>query len=241
MTLKNDILQKWVLLLLMIRPASFSVLAQVSEGETALLHKLDSLKNSPSVSRHFANLYFNITSKAVDFFLNGTEQEKKFIQRLETRFAGFFFRSTEAYAHKATIPDEWKAYFADSSLSPLQYKLLGINAHINGDIWQALTAEFSLKEIQEGRKSYFEFQKGLAAEYRKFYDESFNSSAKIRLLHSATIGMDNMYGRLMMARWRKRQLLLAVLYYTNRDKFIVKLKKLHEKMRHIDRMIVRNL
>jgi hypothetical protein len=225
----------------MTRLTPLHVAAQPSPGEIALLHKLDSIKNSPSVSRHFASLYFRTTSKAVSFFINRSEQEKNFIQRLETKFAIFFFRSAEAYAKRVAIPAEWEAYFADSALSPLQYQLLGINAHINGDIWQALTAEFSLKEIQEGKRAYFEFQKGLKEEYKKFYDQAFSSNAKLRLLQSVTMGLDKTYGQLMMARWRKRQMELAELYYTDPDKFQKKLGKLHQKMEHINHMILQHL
>jgi hypothetical protein len=225
----------------MSRLSPLPVAAQVSPGEIALLQKLDSIKNSPSVSRLFAALYFNTTVKAVNHFLNKPEQEKDFIQRFETRFADFFFRSARAYDHHHTIPGEWKAYFADSTLSPLQYQLLGINAHINGDIWQALTAGFSVKEIQDNRGSYFSFQKGLLQQYREFYSDAWKASSRIRLLHFSTAGLDKLYGKLMLLRWRKRQLQLAVLYFTNREKFDTRLRKLHLKMEHIDRMIIQHL
>lgn len=206
-----------------------------------LLKRLDSIKNSLSVSRYFAALYFNTTSRAVNFYLNSNEPEKKFIQRLETRFAEFFFRSAEAYSHGTAVPYEWKTYFADSSLSPLQYELFGINAHINGDIWQALTTEFSVKEIQENKGSYFSFQKGLIQQYREFYVASRKASSKIRLLHVATAGLDKLFGKMMLTRWRKRQLLLAILYFNNPQKFDTKLRKLHQKMEHINRMILQHL
>lgn len=217
------------------------VTAQLSQGEIVLLQKLDSLKKSPSASRLFAELYFSTTVKAVNCFLNKPKQEKEFIRRFETRFAEFFFRSADASTQQIPIPREWKAYFDDTALSPLQYQLLGINAHINGDIWQALTAEFSLKEIQENKGSYFSFQKGLMQQYREFYAGSWKEGSKIRLLHIMTAGLDKLYGKLMLLRWRKRQLQLAVLYYTNKDKFNKRLGKLHQKMEHINQMILQHL
>ncbi len=234
-------MKKWILFLLMNRLTLLPAAAQLSQGDIALLQKLDSIKNNPSAPGLFADIYFSTTVKAVNYFLNRSQQEKDFIQRFETRFAGFFIRSAEAYTQHNAIAREWKAYFTDAGLSPLQYRLLGINAHINGDIWQALTAEFSLKEILENRESYFSFQKGLIQQYREFYAESWKTSSKIRLLHLTTAGLDKLYGKLMLIRWRKRQMQLAVLYFTNGQKFETKLGKLHRKMEHIDHMILQHL
>jgi hypothetical protein len=218
-----------------------SVSSQGNGIETRLLKKLDSIQNSSTVAKHFAGLYFSVTRRAISFFENSPIQEKTFINRLETRFASLFLLSADAYKNGDTIPTVWKCYFGDSALSPLQYKLLGINAHINGDIWQALTAEFSLQEIKDGRKSYLRFQKALTKEYRLFYEESYRADSKVRLLHRATAGLDKPYGKLILIRWRKRQLKLAILYYSDKEKFNRKLAKLNLKIERINRLILNNL
>ena len=234
-------MKNWILFLLTIGFIQHRVAAQLSGQETALLQKLDSLKKSESVAKHFAELYFSTTVRATNYFLNRSQREQDFIRRFEIRFASFFFRSAEARTQSISVPREWKAYFADDELSPLQYQLLGINAHINGDIWQALTAEFSLEEIQENKDSYFSFQKGLIKQYSEFYVASRKASSTIRLLHVTTAGLDKLFGKLMLIRWRKRQLQLAVFYFSNKQKFNRKLEKLHQKMEHIDRMILQHL
>src|SRR5689334_674071 len=124
-----------ILLLLLLHSAIFSQ----GNREIKVLQKLDSIKNSDCISRHFADIYLATTKQAIGFFKDSPDATKNFIERLETSFSGYFFRSVDSFAQKKMIPEEWKDYFKDSSLSPLQYKLLGINAHINGDIWQALT------------------------------------------------------------------------------------------------------
>lgn len=215
--------------------------SQVSDAEISLLRKLDSAKNSTSIARHFAPLYFDVTSRAAEFYLHDKESAKKFIQRFETNFAGYFFRSVEAFKSGIEIPEVWKAYFSDTSLSPLQYQLLGINAHINGDIWQALTTEFSLQEIQANKKSYFDFQKGLVKEYRDFYERSVRLNSTTTLLNKVTLGLDKLYGKTMLIRWRKRQMQMAILYFTDHARFENKLYKLHKKMDHINRLILHNL
>jgi len=229
------------LIFLAIGLARHPVAARLIQPKNALLQKLDSLKKSQSVAKHFAELYFSTTLSATNYFLNRSQREQDFIRRFETRFANFFFRSAEARIQRISIPREWKAYYTDAELSPLQYQLLGINAHINGDIWQALTAEFSVEEIQENKDSYFSFQKGLIQQYSEFFVASRKASSTIRLLHVTTAGLDKLFGKLMLIRWRKRQLQLAVLYFNNRQKFDRKLTKLHQKMEHIDRMILQHL
>lgn len=215
--------------------------AQISNEEIGLLRKLDSIQKSSSISKHFAELYFKTTVEAANFFLNSGKKEKDFINRLETRFGSFFFRSVEAESTETAIPEEWKAYFSSPDLSPVQYKLLGINAHINGDIWQALTAEFSLQELKENRESYLRFEKGLLKIYHDFYIESFEANSKIRLMSSISARMDKLYGKLLLNKWRKRQIELAMLYYTDKNKFCVRLQRLRQKMGHINHLILHNL
>ena len=234
-------MKKYAVTFFLVSFFSCTVYPQVSNGEIGLLQKLDSIRNSPSVSRHFAGLYFNTSSKAINFFLHKPEKERMFIQKLETSFADYFFRSANAFAEGTTVPEEWKAYFKDTSLTPLQYQLLGINAHINGDIWQALVSAFSLEEIQNGKKSYFEFNRELINQYKEFYNWSVSENASIKLLHTATAGFDKLYGEKMLKRWRKRQIKLAILYYSDNKKFQNQISKLRQKMEHINRLILRNL
>ncbi len=216
-------------------------MAQVSNDEILLLQRLDSVQRNSSVSKYFAELYFKTTVEAANFFLNRNKKEKDFIARLEIRFASFFFQAAEAYRIGLAIPIEWDSYFNNPDLLPIQYKLLGINAHINGDIWQALTSEFSLQEIQQNKESYLKFEKGLLKVYRDFYNESFEESGKIRLLSNITVRLDKLYGKLMLGKWRKRQIELAILFYTDKDKFNDRLKKLRLKMAHINRLVINNL
>jgi len=233
--------KKWILPALACGLFAFPVSSQVSEEEILLLKRLDSIQQGNSPAKYFAALYFETTVMAAEFFEYREPGVKKFIQRLECRFAGFFFHSVDAYGRGNPVPAVWKAYYADSLLSIFQYQLLGINAHINGDIWQALTAEFTLEELQEHRKNYLDFQKGLVKIYRRFYESSVNNHPATRMLQSVTLGLDKLYGRMMLAKWRKRQLNLAVLYHTDQARFQKKLDKLHRKMGRLNNMVLRHL
>ena len=239
---KQDLnLKKIILAGIAVLLLNLSMYSQVSEEEIRLLHKLDSARNSGYVARYFAALYFNTTVRAVNDFEHDEDAAKKFIQRMETRFAHYFFNAAEAFIQKKEIPPVWKAYFSDTSLSPLQYQLLGINAHINGDIWKALTTEFSFSELQENKKAYFQFNKGLTIEYRRFYDESFRATAKTALLDNLSLGLSRLYGKSMLVKWRKRQMQLALLYFSDRTKFDKEITKVNRKMEHINNLILHNL
>lgn len=215
--------------------------AQFNDTTIGLLRKLDSVRNSSTVSRHFAGLYFNVTAGALDYFSKEDKPVQDFMQRLENRFADYFLLAAEAYNRGADLPVAWKNYYTDTSLTPVQYLLVGANAHINGDIWQALTSEFSLQELKQYKRVYYRYNKKLKAELLNIYDEAFNAVPKLRLLHFLSAGLDKQYSKLMLLRWRKRQMKLSMLWFTDRDRFQTKLTGIRKKMAKLDKLVLQNL
>lgn len=212
-----------------------------SPGDMApLLQKLDSVRNSLSISRHFAGIYFETTIHAVHFFSEADIKTQSLMERMEKRFADYFFRSADAHESRGAIPAEWKAYYQDTTASSLRYVLYGINAHINGDIWQALTAEFTAEEIKTIKEPYFLYYRELLKEYENVYEAALTSNPRIRLLHQLSFGFDKFYGKIMLHRWRKRQMQLADLYFNDRLLFERKLRRLQRKMSCLNRLIRRN-
>lgn len=163
------------------------------------------------------------------------------MQRLENRFADYFFNAAAAYNSGAGMPVAWKNYYTDTSLTQVQYFLLGANAHINGDIWQALTSEFSLQELNQYKRFYYRYNKKLKEEILSIYDEAFNTVPKVRLLHAVSAGLDKQYGKLMLVRWRKRQMKISMLWFTDRDRFQIKLTSIRKKMAKLDKLVLQNL
>lgn len=229
-----------VLILLLLSFAGKNNAQQVDET-TRLLIKLDSISNSSSMSRHFAAIYFETTIGAVNFFSTADKRVQELIERLELRFADYFFKSVNAYRNNEPIPEVWKTYYADSNASSLRCILHGINAHINGDIWQALTTEFSVDEIKELKPHYFTYYKGLLKDYKKIYNAALESDKKMRTIHAASLGLDKWYGKLLLARWRKRQINLAELYFLDKEKFEKRLEKLKQKKNRLDDIIRRKI
>ncbi|HEX7844396.1 MAG TPA: DUF5995 family protein, partial [Chitinophagaceae bacterium] len=215
--------------------------AQKTERVMDLLLTMDSIANSSSVSKYFAGIYLETTVEAVDYFSQKNTRAQELIERLEVRFAHYFFRSAIAYQNKLPVHEEWKAYYADSTATPLRYILYGINAHINGDIWQALVAEFSAGEIEELKPYYFLYRKELLKNYKNYYADALASNPKMRTIHAASFGFDKLYGKILLGRWRKRQMELAELYFTNRSLFEKKKEKLHRRMNRLNELIRKNI
>jgi hypothetical protein len=213
----------------------------VSEPVARLLIKLDSVRKSPSVSRHFAELYFETTVNAVHFFSESGDTIKGLVDRMQLRFADYFFRSAFAFREGLEIPSAWKTYYSDTSAPALRCMLYGINAHINGDIWQAITTEFSPEEIRSLKPHYLAYRKGLLDIYKELYRKALESHNLVGLLHRTSFGMDKLYGKHMLNRWRKRQLRLSELYYINRELFESEHKKLTLKMERLNRLIRKNI
>ncbi|MBL7740417.1 MAG: hypothetical protein JNK14_14465 [Chitinophagaceae bacterium] len=219
---------------------SWQVDAQHTPQTVLLLCKLDSIRNSPSVARHFAGIYFETTAHAVSHFSSAEPAVQDMMGRMEWRFADYFFRSADASKNKTPVSREWMAYYSDNNASSLRYLLLGINAHINGDIWQALTTEFTKEELEKLKPHYFSYYTELLKEYRRVSEQAWAQSKKLRLLHTISFGMDKWYGKIMLKRWRKRQMNLAGLYFTNRSLFEKKLEQVRRKMIRLEHLIRRN-
>lgn len=214
--------------------------AQVTDRTIGLLQQLDSIRNSPSVSRHFAGIYLDATVQALHYFGRKDLRIQQLMERCEMQFATYFMEAACAFEKKEKIPAAWQFYYADSNASPLRHILYGANAHINGDIWQTLVVAFTPAEINEIRSSYLDFTKELLRVYKHIHATAVSSSSRIQILHRASLGLDQLYGQRMLVRWRKRQLMLAELYFSNRVLFEKKLQQLHRRMDKLNRLIRRH-
>jgi len=212
--------------------------AQVSAGELKLLHKLDSISASPSVSAYFSDLYFVTMVNAIRFFEKAHDSSRYVIRCMQTGFAGFFFAAADSFVQQKSIPDAWQRYYADTTRTHLRHVLLGVNAHINGDIWQALARSFSYEELKKIRSLYFSYYHGLLDIYEDVYDAAYKINCSLRFAHAMSLGLDKWYGKKMLHRWLRRQMKIARLYYQSDKRFKKRLKKLGKRMRRIDEMII---
>lgn len=225
----------------MLFTSRFPAFSQQDEAMASLLQKLDSVQGSPSISRHFASLYLKVSVKAAWHYSGAKKDIQQLMSRFEERFAGYFFMASEAYEKKEEIPAAWKTYYSDSNRSKLQYFLLGANAHINGDIWKTLTNEFSPEELKKFRTPYYRFYRKLKEELLFVHGTMLDSVSGTRFLHDLSLGLDRHYAKWMFQHWRKRQLKLSILWFTDKEKFTVKLNALQKKMAALDKLILQKL
>lgn len=87
----------------------------------------------------FTNTYYLVTKKVALKNLQDQEYYEDYIemQKLDIYFASLYFKALRAYLIKGELHTPWKVFFEYASHSsgyPFVQMLLGINAHINGDL-----------------------------------------------------------------------------------------------------------
>jgi len=206
-----------------------------------ILAKLDSISKSTGKESHFAELYLK-TAISADLYIETLSEDGKILmRRLEQNFAQYFFRAIDSNYNGDPVPNEWKNYFNAKGLSELQLKLMGANAHINGDIWQVMTNNFSLEEIKTLKPYYKNYNRSISKVFDALYQSAIESNKRLHHLHTLTFGLDKVYGRMMLRKWRNRQLKLAILSYSNPKSFERLKKRTDSKMKRIDELIMTGL
>jgi hypothetical protein len=225
-----------VLAFFLIASKTFSQTTLLSTG---LIVKLDSVRGGTDKASHFGDLYFKATID-VDNYIQSLPQEMQLLmKKLEDNFAAYFFLAADANNNGYTVPGVWKNYFNDKQLSSLQLKLMGANAHINGDIWQAIRSSFTLEEIQKLKPVYKNYGRSLNKVFDDLFQTGIRSNKKLHRLHLITFGFDKVYGKVVLHKWRKRQLKLAIFNFSDPNKFSRLKKRTDRKREKIDRMIIK--
>ena len=184
------------------------------------LYQLDSIRKSTSISKYFGELYFTFLQSIEKQLTPADSNTKKLIRRFEAVFAQFYIDACEDYKfHQQINITDWQSYFSDSSLTPIQYKLLGTNAHLNGRLWEALANSFTLDEMDMLKKEFVIFKKSLNKTYRYVYREATSSSINISMLRTFSFGIDKFAGYYYLYKWRRRQMKLARFYLSNSSCF----------------------
>lgn len=206
----------------------------------ALLVRLDSLQHTNSPGRYFAALYLSVSREAATLFLPlANKRERELMEKLSLHFAGYFFQAAEACRKDEGLPAPWQASFGNDGSSPARQLLYGINAHINGDIWKALTTCFTPAELAELKPVYKRYYQVLKRQYDLFYDLTLVQSGQFRRLHTFSLGFSRHYGKYLVKVWRKRQFRLAEMYFSNERRFERKRKKVERKAARTDKLISR--
>jgi hypothetical protein len=112
--------------------------------------RLDGLTPEESYLREFLGTYQRTTlavGKAVD---GGAFEDPEWVERWDVTFAELYLAALDAHLSGGTPSRPWRlAFDAPPGLPALRHVLLGINAHVNYDLPQALLAVISDEEFTD--------------------------------------------------------------------------------------------
>jgi uncharacterized membrane protein len=114
----------------------------LAELLTAMQARLDALKPSHESLRAFLDTYRRTTMAVQSAIDSGRFEDPTWVEDWDVAFAQLYLNALDAELSGASdVPRPWRlAFDAPPTLPPLRHLLLGINAHINFDLPQALLA-----------------------------------------------------------------------------------------------------
>lgn len=102
--------------------------------------------------RFFHDTYTRTTRAVHDEIGRGGFRDGPWVERWDVVFAGLYLRAFEQFEATGRAPGPWQVAFTaahDPTLPPLRHVLLGMNAHINLDLAQALVAVITPDEFDD--------------------------------------------------------------------------------------------
>jgi uncharacterized protein DUF5995 len=154
-----------------------------------LRRRLDALPESRWTWRPFLATYLRTTVAVGRAVADGRFEDPEWVDRWDVAFAGLYLDAFDAALAGDAVPGAWRPSFeAPREVRPVRRVLLGINAHINYDLPQALLAvigdgDFEDPVVMASRRRDHERIDGvLAARVRAEDDELGPESTADRLL-----------------------------------------------------------
>lgn len=117
----------------------------MTSAHAAMQERLDGLSPERESRRPFLETYVRTTSAVGVAIEQGVFEDAPWVEQWTVDFADFYLDALDAdLTGDAGVSRPWRlAFDAPADLHPLQHVLLGINAHINLDLPQALLAVIS--------------------------------------------------------------------------------------------------
>jgi len=223
-----------------VQDLSFAGFIYTNIKDNNSIQRVDSIAKAESAAKYFAGIYCKTMQNIENKIETMNESTQNFIRKFETNFANYFLNAS--YDHrdnKLAVASEWNCLFLYPDLQPWQLILLGVNAHTNIDMWQALVNNFTEKEIRQHKKQFLSVQTAIAKVYRPFFEEVMDQSGYLKFVNSFTKGFAKIVGERLVYKWRRRNVNLSILYYHNPEKFKRKLAIVDRKKQRIDKIIIR--
>jgi hypothetical protein len=181
-----------------------------------LYDSLMQVSHQAAPASHFAALYARSMHTYLAYMDALQPAAGMFIFRFNQHFTDRFFRASQAYAQQDSIPPEWQAYYRTDTLNMLQYQAMGMNSHINGDLWQALVLQ-PVDTLLKYKRLFLEYQ----LFFNRFADTLYREALAWRWprrMHHLSMGAARIVLRKTVYTWRKKQLRMAVAYYRHPEK-----------------------
>lgn len=123
----------------------------ISAVVEAMRTRLDALPPELESRRAFLGTYARTTSAVGDAIARGAFEDGRWVEAWDVAFAHLYLEALDAdLAGHGGVPRPWRlAFDAPAGLPALRHVLLGINAHINFDLPQALLAVISDDEFAD--------------------------------------------------------------------------------------------
>jgi Family of unknown function (DUF5995) len=124
---------------------------------SGVLDRMDSilapLAAAQDPMRYFLGTYRRTTAAVGEALADGRFEDPEWVEEWDVVFADLYLDALQAYqGDPATTPRPWRVAFgAAPDLPPLLHVLLGMNAHINYDLPQALLAVISDEQFGDRR------------------------------------------------------------------------------------------
>ncbi len=215
---------------------SFFLKAQ--QPNANLLDTLNQFAQGNTISKHFAKVYYDVIEATNSFALKTSPEAQQAIFSFEQKFASLFFKAHHCYTTNKTIPWEWKKYYSDTTFNKHQYIFMGMNAHINGNLWDAFVQSLPYDTLRKYKKLILDYQNALNPIYNSLYKETLQYK-KVKAIQTLSLGLAKKYGSIRMLHWRKKQIDLALMNFKQPLKFNKKLSQLKKKMLRLDRLMLR--
>jgi Family of unknown function (DUF5995) len=123
------------------------VIDDLVERMTALLEPLEAAGDK---RRYFHATYLRTTIAVAGEIRRGGFADAEWVERWDVVFADLYLDALEADSAGRRLPRPWAiAFGAPAGLPPLRHVLLGMNAHINYDLPQALVAVISDEQFDD--------------------------------------------------------------------------------------------
>lgn len=227
-------------------PAPFPVINKMvvppADGGADFSRKIDSVSRGNDASAPFGAIYSSVMKEIDRQLLSFEPEAADFIRKFERTFAGYFLDACAANQAGTLLPSSaWYNMFSHPTLDPIRLGVMGINTHVNADIWKALVTRFDAAEIRRHRKAFISCQRSIARIYSPLFEVVAQKSWYVRFMRALTLGGVKKLGELILYKWRVRQDQLALLYYKNPERFRRKLARVSRQKEKTDRLLTDGL